>query len=1712
MSNSKLRLGPGIRVLDTQLRSIAEFETWRHSVLYNLRLDGEFKEYLVPGYRFGKKSNASPVRELKPSGTGDAVKTAEAKCSEVDMMLSQISQFCPIIPHNDIIRDCATLDEVWQVIRLHSNIETTAALLNDCWNISRKPEETPQALYSRLKQAYDDSLIHKNTLIYRSAVTINDEEMSPTLHSTVILHWLQILHPKLRDLVTQRFSVELRKSSYVALFPDISRCVDSLLRELQDDANVCRFGEMSVRPSSRFGESFSRPSSARARGSYSRPRNYPRSAPSNLQCEYCRLMGRRAFNTHTITDCIHISREKQKSDQAFTKAVETDEYYEDQYDEYYDDSSYASNCQVTAEHYINRVSLHASPTLTLYHEGSPFDVTCDTGGTASVVPSRTAKSMNCKIRATNQRARMADGVSNLNVIGETDVKLYRDGKCFHLNALVCDMSEETILAGMPFMRENDIAIRPAKAEIIIDGKDIITYNPRCGGQNKTRRVHSYTVQSRSYEVLLPGQSYTYQLPAPFRDEDTVAIDPRLDSSHNRLNISVWPEPKVVKVSEDGSITLDNATKDPVIIKKHEHICNVQAPTTADHLSPELVSDYLLISQVSTPPPKKVSDYSRLVQVDPDNILNPEERRKFREVLHMYDEVFNPSISRYNGKAGVCYVEVNMGPHPPAQFKGKVPFYGRDNLVQLQEKFDALAAKGVFRRPQDIGITVENVNPSFLVKKRSSQDMRLVTDFGSIAPYCRPTPTVMPDVDTVLRQISSWQNLIKTDLTEAYHQLELKRSSMKYCGVSTPMKGNLVYTVGCMGLPGTEVALEELTSLLFGDMVKAGKVAKLADDLYIGGDTLQELRNNFERVLGILLENNIKLKAQKTVIVPKSTEILGWIWSGGVIKASSHKLSGLTECKPPETVSGLKSFIGAYRFLSRVIKAYASLLSPLDDMLSGKSSGSTKLTWSDERVADFKKAQDALRSPKAISVPRPDDTLWIITDAALNPTAIAATLYAIRGKETLLAGFYNAKLPVFQRRWLPCEIEGVAIGAALKHYSPYILQSNHKPCVLTDSKACIQAVEKLQRGQYSSSARLCTFLSYVSRYQAIVKHISGAGNVTSDFISRNPVTCNDKRCQICKFLEESTSSVVASISVDDVLSGSVHLPYVNKKAWIEVQSECPDLKSVVKYLRNGTTPGKKGRNLRLVRRYISSKVVLSPEGTLVVRHVEPLQPVRERIVVPQQVLYGVLAALHLRLNHPTNHQMHKVFQRYFFALNVEDALKRTSEFCHQCSALKDIPKALKHQSTNPSPDVIGNLYAADIIKRYGQSILVLRECVSSYTLADIIINETVPEVAQGLVRLCSVMRPSQIIPITIRVDPAAAHRSLFEDTRKNSILKAQNINLELGRVMNKDKNPVAEKAIRELGREILLLSPDGVQVSSTILACSVANLNSRVRASGLSAHETFTQRDQNTGEQLPIDDQVLIISQHKRRVDNHQHSERSKAGNKPPHPVADLSIGSLVYRYDDGSKVKARPKYIVIARDGKIIYLKRFASKQLSKEVYEAKVDEVYKISSEMDFDFHKGTPDDTKELDEELILHTQPKYPCSVCRKDVHSTDQALLCDHCSMWCHRTCGEVSADVYNELSTDSSFPWSCPSHVLSDTQESDEEPLPGMPPDEVIPPVVPPDEVIPPVVPPDEVFIPAEPPDNEDQQEPRRRLRNNPVPTNRYAPACKLIREWYLQNL
>ena len=196
-------------------------------------------------------------------------------------------------------------------------------------------------------------------------------------------------------------------------------------------------------------------------------------------------------------------------------------------------------------------------------------------------------------------------------------------------------------------------------------------------------------------------------------------------------------------------------------------------------------------------------------------------------------------------------------------------------------------------------------------------------------------------------------------------------------------------------------------------------------------------------------------------------------------------------------------------------------------------------------------------------------------------------------------------------------------------------------------------------------------------------------------------------------------------------------------------------------------------------------------------------------------------------------------------------------------------------------------------------------------------------------------------MTVRVDPAPGFCALASDP----ILLSHGITLEIGRVKNPNKNPVTERAIEELGLELLNLSPEGGPVSDVTLALATANTNSRIRRDGLSAREVWTQRDQLTGEQLPIVDRQLILSQNYSRQQNHASSSKSKAGGRTNRPSAAVSVGDLVFLKGDRDKLKAREKYLVVCvREDLYCELRKFTTSQFRSKLYEVPMSECYPVA------------------------------------------------------------------------------------------------------------------------------------------------------------------------
>lgn len=94
----------------------------------------------------------------------------------------------------------------------------------------------------------------------------------------------------------------------------------------------------------------------------------------------------------------------------------------------------------------------------------------------------------------------------------------------------------------------------------------------------------------------------------------------------------------------------------------------------------------------------------------------------------------------------------------------------------------------------------------------------------------------------------------------------------------------------------------------GDHLQECLGTKLADGLYCGGETPEELLRHWIRVRTALDACGLRLSATKTIICPRSTTVSGWIWTQGRLSTSTNKVSVLSRCKLPDFALGLRSFI------------------------------------------------------------------------------------------------------------------------------------------------------------------------------------------------------------------------------------------------------------------------------------------------------------------------------------------------------------------------------------------------------------------------------------------------------------------------------------------------------------------------------------------------------------------------------------------------------------------------------------------------------------------------------------------------------------------------------------------------------------------------------------------------------------------------------------
>ena len=1499
----------------TEKETITSFANWQSNILYHLSLNNEFARFIDPTATWSKQSVAN--RGLANDGNDipqDDRKTAAQKNIVLERMLGLIAQFAPSLLRSDIIKRSTSLNWIWQRIRKHYSFCQSEVNFLKLSEIRQEAGERYETLFQRIMAHLEDNLLTVDSgLLYDGAALTEDEEMSPTTERLAVYLWLSLIDQRLPSYVARVYAHDLQTKSLKDIQPQICSALESLLMELNTQEDIA------VHYSQSFNKNRRRffPTDQRSKKGDT--------AARTKSCVLCKASGRTSTG-HDISGCWFISKfDKLQMAKALSVNTSDDVDPDSAEEEFHSVTALPATvpppeCPSTA----NRVQCNQSPFFYAFYKHHTVKVVIDTGATSSLISSSFVKRVGLLQQPTAHAARQVDK-SSLKLSGEVKFCLAFGEIELPIDGLVTDSLDCDILAGVPFCKANNIDIHLRAEKISLNGRSIPYGSQPESIQHDVYFCQSAILRNDQSRVIFPGDFIEIASPSLEHYEGEVAVEPRMDSPLQGR----WPEPAISRVI-DCTIRIPNHTGEPIHVTKAQHIAQIRRVTI-----PKPPETLLASSTKPEPATKPSLPFSAAVTVDPDRQLPPNVREQFVALHRQLDKVFNPNFGVYNDRSGHIRAKVNFGPVIPPTRKPKLPFYNQATLQLLQEEADKLEAHGVLAKPEDIGVDVQYASPSFLVKKPDGT-YRFVTAFNELGQYTRILPTSSTTCDEVLRRLSSWKYIIKTDLTKSFFQIPVSKASIPFLGTITPFKGLRVYTRSAMGMPGSSEYLQELLSRVLGDFLQQGFVIKIADDLHICGNSPEELLSNWSAVLHRLLENNLTLSAPKTIICPTTTTIVGWKWTAGQISVCSHKLSPLISAPPPSTCTMMRSYIGAYKALSRCIPKYSSLIAPLEDAIKGLQ-GSDKVTWTDDLLHHFRLSQEALNNPSTLTIPTPSDHLVMTLDASPVNNGISATLFVIRGNQRLPADLFSLKLKDHQQGWEPCEMEALAITAGVKHFAPYIRNSVHTCQILSDSKPCVQAYGKLLKGQFSASSRVSTFLSCLSEHNVTMCHLKGDHNKSSDYSSRHPQECKDASCQICTFVKDTVTSVVHSVTIGDVLTGKSRMPFLNTTAWKTAQHDCSALRRCFAHLTQGTRPTRKAKNVTDVRRYLNV-VSLDHSGLIVVKKQDPFAVQRTLIVVPRHILPGIITALHIYFEHATKNQLLQTFKRYFYGIGSDSIVQNVVDSCSHCNSLKRLPPEICEQTSSPSPTKIGEQFAVDVIRRCSQKIFTTREVHSSFTSAMILSDEKADTLRDALLQETTMLRS---LHCSIRVDNAPGFVSLKND----KTLLHNGIHLDFGRVKNPNKNPVAEKCNQEFEDELLRLDPSGKPIDKSTLSKVLQTLNCRIRNRGLSAREILFCRDQVTGVSLAIDDATLSTMQEEIRHRNHRASINSK-GQKPLSSNPSFHVGDLVYLKLERHKFKAREQYIIMQINGTHAILQKLNGDKFCSPRYEVPLSQL----------FHSSTP------------------------------------------------------------------------------------------------------------------------------------------------------------
>ena len=346
-------------------------------------------------------------------------------------------------------------------------------------------------------------------------------------------------------------------------------------------------------------------------------------------------------------------------------------------------------------------------------------------------------------------------------------------------------------------------------------------------------------------------------------------------------------------------------------------------------------------------------------------------------------------------------------------------------------------------------------------------------------YCKvPIP---PRIGDLLDQLGKTTIFSKIDLKSGYHQIRIRPGDEW----KTAFKTNeglfewMVMPFGLSNAPSTFMRLMNQVLLPFLNKF----IVVYFDDILVYNTNYDEHILHLRKLFQVLTETELYINSKKCTFFRREIAFLGFIIKQGSIGMEPKKVEDIHTWPTPTSIKEIQAFLGLASFYRRFIRNFSSLVAPLTDCLKG---GNFK--WTQKQQDSFDDIKRRLTSNPILQLR--DFTLPFEVAVDACGTGIGAVL----SQRSHPIEYSSEKLSSSRQSWSTYEQKLYALVRAFKKWERYLLCKEF--ILLTDHFSL-----KYLQSQRTISRMHARWISFLQRFDFVIKHQSGKENKVADALSR-----------------------------------------------------------------------------------------------------------------------------------------------------------------------------------------------------------------------------------------------------------------------------------------------------------------------------------------------------------------------------------------------------------------------------------------------------------------------------------------------------------------------------------------------------------------------------------------------------------------------------------